>query len=141
MVPTKACPVLFSDSTFSKILVFRHPRAGVQLVKGGIESGETPAAAALRELREESGICDAKVKRDLGVWAAGIESQIWSFHLCSTPRTLPSTWIHHADDDGGLDLNFYWHVVNEQLPHDSNLVFQRAIRYVLDSLFSADSTR
>jgi 8-oxo-dGTP pyrophosphatase MutT (NUDIX family) len=43
----------------------------VQLVKGTIESGETPAEAALRELSEEAGIDDASIVSDLGCWNAG----------------------------------------------------------------------
>jgi 8-oxo-dGTP pyrophosphatase MutT (NUDIX family) len=76
MAPNKACPILFRDPGFSRILVFKHPSTGVQLVKGTIESGEPPADAALRELREEAGISNAKVDRDLGTWVSGFENQI-----------------------------------------------------------------
>jgi 8-oxo-dGTP pyrophosphatase MutT (NUDIX family) len=133
MVPTKVCPIVFSDTSLSRILVFRHPVAGVQLVKGTIEAGEQPATAALRELCEESGICDAIVDRDLGIWASGFEEQIWSFHVCSTRQTLPESWIHHTEDDGGLNLAFYWHIVDEK-PQDCHPVFQRALRYVVDCI-------
>jgi len=47
----KACPVVFRDPSMQQILAFEHPSAGLQLVKGGIEPGENPRAAALRETR------------------------------------------------------------------------------------------
>jgi 8-oxo-dGTP pyrophosphatase MutT (NUDIX family) len=131
MVPTKSCPVVFRDSTLSRILVFKHPRAGIQLVKGTIEAGETPAIAALRELHEESGIFNAVVDRDLGLWISGFEGRIWSFQLCSTSQALPESWVHHTEDDGGLDLKFYWHPINQIPQQDCHPVFQRALRHIL----------
>src|SRR5215472_320848 len=106
MVPTKVCPVVLRDSAASKIMVFRHPSAGIQLVKGSIEPGESLADAALRELREESGITDASVCHDLGLWDVEYEGQIWSFQLCVTTQVLPETWNHRCGDDGGLNLQF-----------------------------------
>ncbi|MBP6531036.1 MAG: NUDIX domain-containing protein [Burkholderiales bacterium] len=38
------------------LLLFEHPTAGVQIPKGGIERGEQPIDAAVRVLREESGL-------------------------------------------------------------------------------------
>ncbi len=67
MLPDKACPVVLSSVLPYKILLFRHPLAGVQLVKGTIEKGETPSEAVLRELAEESGISDAVIGDDLGL--------------------------------------------------------------------------
>ncbi|MCS6759693.1 MAG: NUDIX domain-containing protein [Candidatus Devosia euplotis] len=40
------------------MLVFRHPLAGIQLVKGTRESGEALVSGVLRELAEEAGIGD-----------------------------------------------------------------------------------
>lgn len=48
------------------LLLFRHPYAGIQIPAGTVEVGETPAAAALREAREESGLRDLVVERYLG---------------------------------------------------------------------------
>lgn len=39
-----------------ELLVFRHPTAGVQLPAGSIEPGESPEAAVLREVAEETGL-------------------------------------------------------------------------------------
>ena len=39
-----------------------------QLPQGGIEQGEEPEAAALRELEEEIGTCNAKIIGEIGTW-------------------------------------------------------------------------
>lgn len=80
--PDKACPVVIRGQGAIEILAFEHPLAGLQLVKGTIESGESSRAAALRELREESGLSASNVSADLGIWTSGYENQIWAFHLC-----------------------------------------------------------
>ncbi|WP_374777511.1 NUDIX domain-containing protein [Streptomyces sp. NBC_01310] len=54
-----------------RLLVFRHTdhsygQVGIQVPAGSIRPGETPAAAALREAREETGLSDFKIVRKLG---------------------------------------------------------------------------
>ncbi|MEG2914562.1 MAG: NUDIX domain-containing protein, partial [Pseudomonas sp.] len=94
MSPNKACPVILSSFPGTHILLFRHPTAGVQMVKGTIEPGETPAQTALRELSEESGIGTASLVSDMGCWDAEHLDQIWSFQLCFTQENLPQQWNH-----------------------------------------------
>ena len=75
--PNKVCPVVLKNAGgIWLILAFRHPIAGCQLVKGTIEAGESAAAAALRELFEESGVTSAAVVSDWGIWESGDENQI-----------------------------------------------------------------
>ena len=63
----KACPIVLRGSPASpQILTFVHPRAGLQIVKGTIATGENPAVAALRELEEEAGIPAATIILSLG---------------------------------------------------------------------------
>ena len=50
-----------------ELLVFRHPSAGVQLPAGSVELGEDPAAAALREVTEETGLTNIALNAFLGV--------------------------------------------------------------------------
>lgn len=68
MIPSKACPIILSHSHQPRIMLFRHPLAGVQIVKGTIEVGESARQAALRELNEETGINCASISADLGCW-------------------------------------------------------------------------
>jgi 8-oxo-dGTP pyrophosphatase MutT (NUDIX family) len=114
----KVCPVVFRDSSMRQILAFEHPHAGVQLVKGGIEPGESVRAAALRELAEESGISNADIAHDLGTWSSGHKDHVWSLQLCTYTPALPESWVHHCADDGGHDLRFFWHDV-QQPPGDA----------------------
>ena len=79
MLPNKACAVVLSSTPYPRLLLFRHPLAGVQLVKGSIEKGEAPGMAAVRELWEESGIRGALIKEDRGCRDAGHQGQVWSF--------------------------------------------------------------
>jgi 8-oxo-dGTP pyrophosphatase MutT (NUDIX family) len=124
---TKACPVVFRDSSMRQILAFEHPTEGVQLVKGGIDDGEDARAAALRELEEESGIRNMAIARDLGDWNSGHQGQVWSLHLCTYLPGLPDTWAHHCIDDGGLDLKFFWHDVHQFATAGWAPVYQRAL--------------
>lgn len=130
MLPTKACPIVLRDSGATQILVFRHPSAGIQLVKGSIEVGEQPADAALRELREESGIVDAAVCQDLGLWDARYGGQIWSVQLCAVSKALSDSWHHRCGDDGGLDLHFFWHDLDAEPSENWHPLFQRALEFI-----------
>lgn len=130
MLPNKACPVVLSSALPHKILLFRHPLAGVQLVKGTIEKGETPSEAALRELAEESGISDAVIGSDLGVWHANHLNQIWSFQLCHVERPLPEQWSHQTFDDHGHLFEFFWASLDNPPYDDCHPVFQRALAFL-----------
>ncbi|POA96963.1 DNA mismatch repair protein MutT [Chromobacterium sinusclupearum] len=124
MTPSKACPLLLQSG---KLLWFRHPQAGCQLVKGTIESGETPSQAALRELREEAGIVHARVVKDLGEWEAGYQGQRWSFQLCEVDVRLPDSWTHFCADDGGQLFDFFWRPLLSAAPDDSHPLYHRAL--------------
>lgn len=59
------------------LLLFKHvglPEAGIQVPAGTIEIGESPEAAAIREIQEESGLTDITLVSALGTrfydWAA-----------------------------------------------------------------------
>ncbi|HQZ13878.1 MAG TPA: NUDIX domain-containing protein, partial [Devosia sp.] len=98
----KVCAVLIRERGGRKeVLAFRHPQAGLRLVKGTIEPGEMPDAAALRELAEESGIADARVVRDLGWSDAIVPDQRWHFIQLEAPEQ-PLRWVYQTADGGGL---------------------------------------
>ena len=134
MLPNKACPVVLSSSLPIRLLLFRHPLAGTQLVKGTIENGELPSEAALRELTEESGITSTTVETDLGCWDAEHRDQIWSFHLCRSGRHLPERWAHQTLDDHGHVFEFFWAPLDDLPYTDCHPVFHRALTFLFQRL-------
>lgn len=100
MTVDKACAVVLRDRGVLEILAFEHPLAGLQLVKGSVEAGESTCATAVRELMEEAGI-QATAKRNLGEWHSTITGHIWAFHECEVAQDLPDSWVHFAEDEIG----------------------------------------
>jgi 8-oxo-dGTP pyrophosphatase MutT (NUDIX family) len=114
-----------------EILAFDHPLAGRQLVKGGIEPGETIEAAAARELFEESGLRDT-VAGYLG--AAPINGQEWHFALFPPVSRSDETWVHRTEDWGGVDFAFLWHPL-DQLPDEGwHPIFHEALAFIRSRL-------
>lgn len=123
----KVCPVVLREVWSSQeILVFRHPQAGVQLIKGTLEAGESIPECALRELNEESGICHVNNCKYLGVWESLYENQQWHFVLCEVNR-LPESWSHITEDDGGHKFEFFWHSLHCPPTDDWHKVFSDAL--------------
>ena len=106
----------FAYSLPAKLVLFRHPLARTQLVKGTIEEGESPAQAALRELTVEPGIHHAMVETDLRCWRADHRDQVWSFHLCRLGRALPEHWARQTLDGHDHVFEFFW-ASREDLPY------------------------
>ncbi|SEE33940.1 8-oxo-dGTP pyrophosphatase MutT, NUDIX family [Pseudomonas anguilliseptica] len=140
LLATKACPVVVRMiDGLEYLLVFKHPLAGYQLVKGTIEWAERPAHAAVRELAEESGICNAQAVRDLGSWNAGYEQQIWSFQLCEVAESLPHQWRFNTDDDGGHVFEFFWHPLSADFPTPCHRLFQAAWAQIRKRLYATNA--
>lgn len=111
----KACAVVLRDrGGTAEVLVFRHPKTGMQLVKGTIEPEETPVRAAQRELFEEAGVPTLSEGRVLGSDESIAEGQIWYFVLCPVSE-LPEQWTFQCHDDGGHLFSFSWHGVGEEI--------------------------
>lgn len=93
----KAVPIVLRQGpSGSEVLLFIHPLAGVQLVKGTVEPGESVNEAAIRELAEESGIEGASCASDLGAWEQGppgpsLALQNDATACCHTARTVESS--------------------------------------------------
>lgn len=129
----KACPIVLRTKDALQILAFEHPLAGLQLVKGSIEPGETSEAAAMRELLEEAGI-QGEIKRSLGTWHSAISAQTWAFHECHVAQDLPDTWEHFANDDGGHVFRFFWHPLASEPSDQWHQIFQDALAYLRQQL-------
>jgi len=125
----KACPVILRTRQSLEILAFKHPLAGLQLVKGSLEPGESTEAAAVRELLEEAGIT-GKVIRDLGTWRSASTGHTWAFHQCLIPEDLPDTWTHFAEDDGGHEFQFFWHPLASEPSEEWHQVFKDALEFL-----------
>jgi 8-oxo-dGTP pyrophosphatase MutT (NUDIX family) len=151
----KACPVLLrqrqnTNERQLEVLAFRHPLAGLQLVKGTIEPGELPAHAALRELWEEAGI-EARVMSQLGTQTIEATGQLWHFYYCAANRVLPDQWQFYTQDDGGHWFEFFWHplvydtcqpsafFLREAVPamHGWHPMFQQALVFLQQRLTSS----
>lgn len=122
--------VLRGSGRERKILAFRHPLAGTQLVKGGIEPGESPAVAARRELFEESGLT-AGTTWPIGTRAANQVGPIWHFFLCEVTEHREG-WVHHCLDDGGHDFAFFWHPLSELPGANWHAIFHKALAWLRD---------
>ena len=117
-----------------EVLAFRHPLAGIQLLKGTLEDGERPEMGALRELAEESGVEDATVVRPLGQLAFPGIGQHWRFYLCRVARPMPDEWIFFTDDDGGHLFALFWHDLDTPPDSSWHQDFQCALSFLRDQL-------
>ncbi|OXI30170.1 DNA mismatch repair protein MutT [Burkholderia sp. AU16741] len=106
-----------------RLLTFTQPKfpeAGRQVVAGTMNHGEVPTAAALRELREESGIGDAQVVRVLGGYFYSMQkfgrSEIQHRHvvhvMVSDAIAMKAHWAHFESDPGSggepIEFSFQW---------------------------------
>ena len=109
----KACPIVISKrNSVNKILVFRHPLAGIQLVKGTIEPNEPADAAAIREMEEESGVI-VSIDQYAGSLVLEYLNEEWEIFLVKPKKVLPDTWKFFTADDGGREFLFFWMNLDE----------------------------
>ncbi|HIQ35732.1 MULTISPECIES: NUDIX domain-containing protein [Acinetobacter] len=112
------------------ILVFKHPLAGIQLVKGTIERDEHHQNAAIRELFEESGLIAEPNPKFIGNFQIKFNQQNWYFYLCKVSADLAETWTHHCQDGGGLDFEFFWFSLNQKPNADWHETFLEALGFI-----------
>ncbi len=129
-IPKVVPVVLRGDSAALEVLVFAHPQAGMQIVKGTVEPGESVNEAASRELFEESGITGAKCVRDLGTWEQCPPGQLWHFREMEVSQSLPESWAHFTTDGGGHTFRFSWHPLSGPAPCTCHPVFVAALEFL-----------
>lgn len=104
-----------------QILVFEQNTvgAGIQIPKGTVEDGETPLEAVLREMVEETGLTNLKVKgliaQDYAEHYSGAIHKRYFYHLLSN-ESRP-TWQHNPTglNEGNLRFTFYWIEENDNV--------------------------
>ena len=130
----KAVPVLLREKRgVLEVLAFRHPKAGLQIVKGTIEDGEPPEAAALRELKEESGVADARLVGSLGTSESIADGEVWHFFRCEADEQ-PVRWVFATADGNGLIFSFFWHPLEAVPDHEWHPKFVRALEHIRAAL-------
>ncbi len=136
----KAVPVVLRTTHERlEVLLFEHPLAGSQLVKGTVEPGESVSEASVRELAEESGLVGARCVGDLGTWEQGPSGQIWHLREMLVEQELPETWSHFTTDGGGHTFKFFWHQLDAPAPPTCHPVFAAALAFLRVQL--SDRTR
>lgn len=130
----KACPVVLRKRDHQlEILVFRHPLAGVQLIKGTIESGESGLSASERELREEAGVM-LKAERQLVEWQWRSGEPMWKVCVMEAGNSLPDHWDHFCEDDGGHVFQCFWHPLSHEPSSEWHPIFVDALAAIRNAL-------
>jgi len=131
MTVKKVCAVVIRrKGARREILVFRHPNGDIQFVKGNIKTGETFKAAAIRELREESGLKSIFSSKLLGSWNSKHRNQIWYFYRCKVGKKLKNSWDFYTNDGGGQTFSFFWFDLNKSPGKDWRPIFKRALKSI-----------
>jgi putative (di)nucleoside polyphosphate hydrolase len=103
-----------------EIVVFTHtdPESGIQVPKGTVEGGETPAEAALREVYEECGLGGLRLVRHLATDTVHFPNdpknrqiQQRYFYEVRAPASTPERWRHRVSagaGDAGLTFTCFW---------------------------------
>ena len=80
--------------------------AGVQVPAGGIDAGEEPGEAVVREVAEETGLLLARpVYLESREWPTEAPSRIRHYFWLVAPPETPDSWSHvvrSQDDDHGM---------------------------------------
>lgn len=130
----KAVPVVLRQKQGQvEILLFEHPLAGTQLVKGSIEAGEAHDLAAVRELAEESGLTGVVDTIFLGDQIYSEIGQHWFFYECCFDDELPESWSFFTEDGGGHLFEFHWRPIEAKIDNPLGSVFDAARMFVLVS--------
>jgi len=111
-----------------RLLVFSHPyapEAGIQVPGGTVGEGEAPAAAVMREAREETGLAGLRMEARLGAFDQMVEErgETWRRHCyhLTVEGEPPERWRHEERDPadgspGPIVLEFFWVAIRDGIP-------------------------
>ena len=139
MTIEKVCPVILRTNTLRQIeiLVFQHPVAGIQIVKGTLEMQEPILDAAIRELFEESGI-SRKIEHCTYIGHSQIASIPWHFIAINIQDlNFAEQWQYQTLDDYGHVFSFFWLPVPRLLALEQDQIHPKyldAIRYIMNNI-------
>jgi 8-oxo-dGTP pyrophosphatase MutT (NUDIX family) len=133
MIRNVVCPVaLDPDGAPLRIPVFEHPKAGFQLIKGGLQDSERFEAGAARELFEQSGL-ETRSAIYLGASDAIQTDTVWHFSLCRVSVPVREAWQHFCKDDGGHLFKFTWLDLSD-LDHGLIAPYSNALSWIKNAL-------
>ena len=126
----------------TQLLVFDHPVAGTQIVKGTVEDGETLQEALVRELLEEPGLlCDGG--SHVGTWDrtvgggpnedGALELARWHVFEVRAPVDAPDAWAHQAsgsEEEARHVFRFRWVDIDASLPEALHPLFHETATIV-----------
>ena len=91
-----------------ELILFRHPTAGIQIPAGTVEDGETPEAAVIREVFEETGLQGVKIEQLLGCIENELEDndRIVAKTTQVYTNPSPSSNVYKEELTRGLTVNY-----------------------------------
>lgn len=99
-----------------RLLVFDHPDpgAGTQVPKGGVEPGETPREAVIREVAEEAGLTEVAIVDRIAKdeWPHPTKPKAYRRYFYHVETgDAPESWHHEVTGDGedeGMVYSYTW---------------------------------